>query len=111
MLKDTESRKLGPPYNSKCTKKQSLDGINNLTYTYGACMGRCAALKMYEKCGDVIRALEDYIPEHRSAPDLRQTIKCFEKMEMKYFDISAFLSGCKGRESCKQKYTKQHRGK
>ena len=55
------NKKLGPLYASRCTKKQSLDSSTNLSYTYVDCMGRCEALRMYEKCEDVIRVLDNYI--------------------------------------------------
>ena len=61
LLKEADNRKLRPPYASRCTKKESLDASNNFTYTNGACVGRCAALRMYEKCENVIRVLDNYI--------------------------------------------------
>ena len=104
LLEMTEIEKLGQPYNSKCTKQQYLGDKDNSKYSYAACLDKCMATISLERCGDIPKAFQDYLPEHKERSIDNKTIRCFSSLIESYLRDPKFLSQCDCQQPCKQRF-------
>ena len=106
LLEMTEIEKLGSPYQSKCTKNQSIDDKHHSRYSYSACMDRCLALKLYEKCKYVPPVFQDYIiePPYEPSLDQNETIHCYAENFSSLIASLSSHSDCVCEQPCKQTY-------
>ena len=102
LLQTTEINRLGPPYNSSCTKQKSINDRHYSKYSYKACMDKCAALKMQEACGVVLNWYQDYITEEKQEESDNRTIPCLLDVLDRYLVDNKYLNDCGCKQPCEQ---------
>ena len=102
LLQATEIDKLGPPYNSSCTKQKSINDKYHSRYSYKACMDRCAAMKMKRSCGVVLNWFRDYVTDEKQTKANNETIPCLLDVLDRYLSDNNFLSDCGCKQPCQQ---------
>ena len=106
MLQMVEMEKLGPPYDSHCTKDRFIGDVKNSIYSCDSCVDKCFAMKLKNKCGDVLEKFQDYVIEtpDELKGDHNETISCFRQFYALYSHNSSFLDECVCPPPCKETF-------
>ena len=102
MLEMTKIEKLGHPYRSNCTKKKSIGDKHHSKYSYTACLDKCMADIILDKCGEVPDAFQNYVTENRIINGGNESLQCFSKMFREYLDDTKLLGLCNCQQPCTQ---------